>query len=170
MAPDEAARPSFEGPYATAATGVLDAVLPRVTNAMTLADQLVQAVNTRPLSQNMSLLLRSHAPAPLVSALLNEAGVAARTVKALPLADGRRYQRLRDYVQVWHEGDWLLYDLVSGRLDDTSRLLLWQTDAPSLFDVVGGVKQPGHVFHDQPEPVRAGLVPAARRPARPDAA
>ena len=137
--PDDVGRPSFEGPYVTAATGVLDAVLPRATNARTLADQLVQAANTRPLSQNLSLLLQAYAPAPLISALLNEAGVAARTVKALPLDDGRRYQRLRDYVQVWHEGNWLLYDLVSGHLEDTARLLLWQTDAPSLFDVVGGV-------------------------------
>lgn len=139
LPPDDVDEPSFEGPYATAATGVLDSVMPKATNARTLADQLVQAANTEPLSQNMSLLLQGYAPAPLISALLNEAGVAARTVKALPLEDGRRYQRLRDYVQVWHDGAWLLYDLVSGRLDDTARLLLWQTDAPSLFDVVGGV-------------------------------
>lgn len=138
--PGEVRKPSFDGPYATAAAEVLNALLPKATNAKTLADQLVQAANTRPLSQNLSLLLQGQAPAPLISSLLNQAGIAARTVKALRLDEGRRYQRLSDYVQVWHDGAWLLYDLGRGRIDDTAQLLLWQTDNPSVFDVVGGMR------------------------------
>ncbi len=132
--------PSFVGPYATAAVEVLNDLLPKSTNARTLADQLVQAINTRPLSQNLSLLLQGHERADLVSSLLNQAGIAARTVKALRLEDGRRYQRLADYVQVWQDDAWHLYDLVPGGIDDTSQLLLWQTGTPSVFDVVGGTR------------------------------
>ncbi len=128
----------FDGPYATAAAEVINALLPTSTSAQSLADQLVQAANTRPLSQNLSLLLQGHDRAQLISDLLNRAGIAARTVKALRLQDGRRHQRLRDYIQVWHEDAWLLYDPRRGRVDDTSGLLLWQTDAPSVFEVVGG--------------------------------
>ena len=130
----------FDGPYATAASEVLNDLLPKSTSAKSLADQLVQAANTRPLSQNLSLLRQGHAAAPLISALLNRAGIAARTVKALRLEDGRRHQRLRDYVQVWHENAWLLYDPRRGRIDETGELLLWQTGTPSVFDVVGGTR------------------------------
>ena len=133
------ARPlTFDGPYATAATEVLNALLPTSTGAKSLADRLVQAARARPLSQNLSLLLKGHDAGPLISALLNRAGVTARTVKALPLEDGRRRQPLRTYVQVWDEGDWILYDPRRGRVDDTAELLLWQTGTPSVFEVVGG--------------------------------
>ena len=139
--PPDAARPAtFDGPYATAAADVLNAFLPRSTSAKSLADQLVQAANTRPLSQNLNLLLQGHDAVPLIGALLNQAGVAARTVKALQLEDGRRHQPLRDYLQVWHEDAWLLYDPGRGRVDDTTELLLWQTGTPSVFDVVGGTR------------------------------
>ena len=140
MPPEEAYRATFDGPYATAAADVLNAFLPRSTGAKSLADQLVQAANTRPLSQNLELLLQGHDAARLISALLNRAGVAARTVKALPLDDGRRHQPLRDYVQVWHENAWLLYDPRRGAVDDSVELLLWQTGTPSVFDVVGGTR------------------------------
>ena len=131
---------TFDGPYATAAAEVLNAFLPRSTSAKSLADQLVQAANTRPLSQNLNLLRQGQAAGPLISALLNRAGVAARTVKALRLQEGRRRQPLRDYVQVGHDGAWLLYDPRRGRVDDTAGLLLWQTGTPSVFDVVGGTR------------------------------
>ncbi len=138
-APPEGVREAhFDGPHATAATEVLNDFLPKSTSAKSLADQLVQAANTRPLSQNLSLLRQDYAAAPLIGALLNRAGIAARTVKALRLDDGRRHQPLRDYVQVWHEDDWLLYDPRRGRVEDSSELLLWQTGTPSVFEVIGG--------------------------------
>ena len=140
MSPGRTRRTSFDGPYATAATEVLNAFLPRSTSPKSLADQLVQAANTKPLSQNLNLLLQGHEAGPLISALLNRAGVAARTVQALRLQDGRRRQPLRDYVQVWHEDAWLLYDPRRGRVDDTAELLLWQTGTPSVFDVIGGTR------------------------------
>lgn len=130
----------FDGPYTTAATEVLSDLLPKATGARSLADQLVQSANTQPLDQNLSLLRQRHAPAPLISALLNRAGIAARTVKALRLEDGRRNQRLRDFVEVWHEDEWLLYDARRGRVDRTSELLLWQTATPSVVDVQGGTR------------------------------
>ncbi len=136
--PKEVGEAHFDGPHATASAEILNDFLPKSTSAKSLADQLVQAANTRPLSQNLSLLRQGYDAAPLISALLNRAGIAARTVKALRLEDGRRHQPLRDYVQVWHEDDWLLYDPSRGRVDDTTELLLWQTGTPSVFEVIGG--------------------------------
>ncbi|MCY4040191.1 MAG: UUP1 family membrane protein [Gammaproteobacteria bacterium] len=136
--PSEVSEAYFAGPYTTAASEVLNDFLPKSTGAKSLAEQLVQAINTDPLSQNMRLLRQGHEAAPLIAALLNRAGIAARTVKALQLEDGRRHQPLHDYVQVWHEDGWLLYDPERGRLDETADLLLWQTGTPSVIDVVGG--------------------------------
>lgn len=136
--PSEVRQLHFDGPYSAAASEVLNDLLPRSTSAKSLADQIVEAANTRPLSQNMSLLKQGYEAAPLVAALLNRAGAAARTVKALPLEDGRRHQPLHDFVQVWDEVEWLLYDPSEGWVDDPSELLLWQTGTPSVFDVLGG--------------------------------
>ncbi len=138
QAPDAVRRVYFDGPYTSAASEILNDFLPRSTSARSLADQLVVAANTRPLSQNMSLLRQSYEPASLIAGLLSRAGIAARTVKALELEDGRRNQPLHNFVQVWDADEWLLYDPESGRVDDTSELLLWQTGTPSVIDVVGG--------------------------------
>ena len=138
--PDEVLTLHFDGPYSAAASEVLNDFLPRSTSAKTLADQIVEAANTRPLSQNMSLLKQGYEAAPLIAALLNRAGIAARTVKALQLEDGRRHQPLQDFVQVWHQDEWLLYDPQEGWIDDAAELLLWQAGTPSVFDVVGGTR------------------------------
>ena len=130
----------FDGPYSAAASEVLNDILPRSTSAKSLADQIVEAANTRPLSQNMNLLRQGYEAAPLVAALLSRAGIAARVVKALHLEDGRRNQPLQDFVQVWHQEEWLLYDEREGLIDNPAELLLWQTGTPSIFDVVGGTR------------------------------
>ena len=64
----------------------------------------------------------------------------ARTVKVLPLEDGRRRQSLTDFLQVWHEGRWLLFDPNTGLVSNTDDLLLWQTDTPSVLEVIGGTR------------------------------
>ena len=130
---------TFDGAYATAANEVLNALMPRSANARSLAEQLIQEINTDPLDQNMSLLLQRYSPVRLTGALLGQAEVTARTVKALRLRDGRRRQRLRDYLQVWEDDDgWLLFDPRRGLIEDTADILVWQTGNPAVLEVVGG--------------------------------
>ena len=131
---------SFDGAYNTAANEVLNALTPKSANARSLAEQLIQEINTEPPDQNMSLLLQRYSPVRLIGALLSRADVTARTVKALRLRDGRRRQRLRDYLQVWHDDGWLLFDPKRGLIEDTAHILVWQTGNPAVLEVIGGTR------------------------------
>jgi hypothetical protein len=137
--PPESLRPrKFNEPYATAVEQVLASIIPLTADAQSLALQVVAAMNTQPLSQNMSLLLDKYPRAELLADLITNAGVNARTVQVLELEDRRRRQSLRNYVQVWAENDWILFDTENGLIGKDNSLLLWQTQTPAVLEVEGG--------------------------------
>lgn len=137
-APGELRARNFNEPYATAVEQVLTSIVPLTADAESLALQVVAAMNTQPLSQNLSLLLDQFPRAQLMADLINNAGVNARTVQVLELEDRRRRQSLSDYVQVWSEDDWILFDTENGLVGKDQPLLLWQTQTPAVLEVVGG--------------------------------
>ena len=130
----------WDEPYQTAARQLIDSVLPITADAHTLAQQLIRSMNRQPREQNVSLLREEYSDPDLLANLLRTAGVPARTVQVLELEEDRRRQRLRDFVQVWHQGDWRLYDTRTGFVGETDNLLLWQTDTPAVLEVLGGFR------------------------------
>lgn len=130
----------FDEPYQTAAATLLATVLPRSADGLTLAQQLVRQINVTPRDQNISLLLDRYSPHDLFTALLGQASVSARSVQVLVLEDGRRRQGLVNLVQVWQEGDWHLFDPLTGPVTDTTNLLLWQASSPSVLEVENGTR------------------------------
>ena len=130
--------PSWREPYGTAARELLATALPLSAGGLSLAEQLSQLMSPARGDQNASLLLGEFSAAKLLQNLLLTADVPARTVQVLKLEDGRRRQDLTTYVQVYENETWQLFDAQNGRLYDTSNLLLWLTDAPSVLDILGG--------------------------------
>jgi len=128
----------WEEPYRTAAQTVLDAVIPQTADGYTLARQLLLGMNTEPLDQNMSLLLQEWPATRLLPRMLQTAGVHARFVSALDLRDQRRRQLLRELVQVWDGTEWRLIDTQDPDRSSNQNLLLWQTGAPGVLEVIGG--------------------------------
>ncbi len=128
----------FDEPYDTAASAIVNAVLPKSADALTLAQQLIREMTLTPPDQNVALLLDRYSMENLFIDLLALAGVPVRPVQALILEDGRRRQSLVNLVQVWQGDQWYLFDPSSGRVTDTSNLLMWQTNTPSVLDVIGG--------------------------------
>ncbi|MGI9324613.1 MAG: UUP1 family membrane protein [Pseudomonadales bacterium] len=126
-------------PFETAAQQVIDSLRPLSADGKSLALQIIRASNTEPLDQNLSLLLDQYEPDTLLSNLLRTAGIPARKVQVLELEDARRRQNLQGYVQVWDVDHWLLLDPTEGEVIDRRELYLWQTDTPSVLEVIGGV-------------------------------
>ena len=153
--------PSFQEPYRTAAMQVLDAVTPLSADAISLAERLVQTMNTVPPDQNASMLLDTRGQAELLKDLLLSARVPARKVGVLQLEDGRRRQALSDFVQVWQEDRWHLFDPASGRVNSEDSRLVWVADAPALLEVVGG--DASRVTFSMISSVRPSLNVAAER-------
>ena len=138
--PADARKMSWDEPYRTAATQLLDSVLPITVDAYTLAQQIIRSMNRVPIDQNVSLLLDKYEKPELLANLLATAEVPARTVQVLELEDGRRRQGLRDFIQVWHEDAWRLVDPVTGPLAATSKLLLWKAGTPAVLEIIGGTR------------------------------
>jgi hypothetical protein len=130
----------LDEPYATAAQAIVNSVLPRSADALSLAQQLIREMAVVPRDQNVALLLDRFALPSLFSDLLALANVPARRVQALILEEGRRRQSLVELVQVWQDDQWHLFNPLTGLITDTSNLLLWQTDTPSVLDVIGGTR------------------------------
>ncbi len=59
-------------------------------------------------------------------------------MQVLELEDGRRRQSLKEFVQVWQDGEWHLIDPARGLVADDRQLLLWQTTTPAVLEVLGG--------------------------------
>jgi hypothetical protein len=139
--PDEPPPPQpsqiWDEPYQTAARQLAESVNPISADAQSLARQLVRELTRPDPSQNVALLLDRYRPADLITTLLNDNGIPARTVQVLELEDGRRRQELGDYVQYWQDDQWHLLD-PDGVATDPAHLLLWQTTTPSVLEVLGG--------------------------------
>ncbi|MEM7002135.1 MAG: inactive transglutaminase family protein [Pseudomonadota bacterium] len=134
--PAPATQPTWDEPYSTAARSVLQSAAPLAADAHSLTVQLIQHMQQN--DQNINLLLDQFTTTELLTQLLQTANHSARRVQVLRLEDGRRRSRLTELVQVWTDDHWRLYDPASGYLADTRDLLLWQTGAPAVLEVVGG--------------------------------
>jgi len=130
----------WDEPYETAAMQIVETVLPISADARTLAQQLINRMKLIPADQNISLLRDRYDEPTLLANLLLAADVSARKVQVLELEDGRRRQSLHDYVQVWDDGRWYLFNPGSGPVTQLDNLLLWQTDTPAVLEVQGGTR------------------------------
>ena len=115
-------------------------MLPITADAHSMAVQLVASMGRTPADQNISLLKERYDEPELLASLLTSAGIPARTVQVLELEDGRRRQSLAEHVQVWDDDRWRLYHPTDGPVANTSNLLLWQTETPSVLEVIGGTR------------------------------
>lgn len=136
--PERAQGRNWDEPYLTAALQVLQSAIPESADETSLALQLTRQMNRARIDQNLSLLLQQYEQPRLLADLLNLAAAPARTVQVLELEDGRRRQGLKEFVQVWQDGDWHLVDPYSGPVPDRRQLLLWQTATPAVLEVLGG--------------------------------
>lgn len=132
--------PRWDEPYLTAASQIIDSLMPITADAHSMAVQLISIMGRLPADQNVSLLKDRYENPELLASLLNTAGIHARPVQVLELEDGRRRQALAQYVQVWRGDQWQLYHPTAGPVARTDNLLLWQTETPSVLEVVGGTR------------------------------
>jgi hypothetical protein len=130
----------WDEPYLTAARQVIDSLLPITADAHSMAVQLVSIMSRVPADQNVSLLKDRFETAELLARLLTTAGIPARSVQVLVLEDGRRRQSLVEHVQVWQGDHWRLYHPERGPVAASENLLLWQTETPSVLEVIGGTR------------------------------
>jgi hypothetical protein len=121
-----------------AAEQIVELVWSRSATNLSFAKQLMQLINADNQSQNMSLLLSTNTSTKLFLQMLHTKGVPAVEVSALVLEDQRRRQQLSNYVQVYQDGVWHLFDVVNNKQGRDNNVVIWENDGGSVLDVIGG--------------------------------
>lgn len=122
-----------------AAEQAIEEVWSRSATNLSFAQQLNKALTAAERSQNIELLLSSNRPARLFVRMLNSKGVPAQTVSGLFLEDQRRRQQLVTFVEVYHDGQWHLFNPIDGTQGRPDNLLIWDRSGKSTLDVIGGI-------------------------------
>ena len=128
----------------SAAEQVINETWARSASNLSFAQQLMNAITATKRSQNMELLLSSQTATQVFLHMLQTKGIPAREVSGLYLEDQRRRQSLSPFVEVFHNGEWVLFDLVKGKQGRPENLLLWERSGHSVLDVMGGVNSQVH--------------------------
>ncbi|MGN0902527.1 MAG: inactive transglutaminase family protein [Succinivibrio sp.] len=132
-----AIEPSVEGePYATAMAEIAATARSRSSNAYSFATQIVHELNQD--SELTSLLFSKYKRAELLVNILQLGGVHARTVGVLQLQDGRRNQKLKNYVAVFEGTEYKIFDPSSGKTGLARNQMIWTDNGNSLLDITGG--------------------------------
>ncbi|GGI84887.1 gonadoliberin III [Shewanella hanedai] len=122
-----------------AAEQVIEKVWSKSATNITFAQQLNKALNATDRTQNVELLLSNNTPTKLFLHMLHSKGVPAKEVSGLFLEDQRRRQQLTSFVEVYNDGDWVLFNPADGTQGRGENLLLWDRSGQSTLDVTGGV-------------------------------
>ncbi|ACQ92412.1 gonadoliberin III-related protein [Tolumonas auensis DSM 9187] len=122
-------------PIASAINQILASAKTRSADAFTLTREILKEFKNQ--EQNAALLAKYKKPAYLLVEILNQADIPARVVRALNLEDGRRRQRVIDYVQVFNGDKYDLFDPNTGVQGRPENLLLWEYNTTPLLDVAG---------------------------------
>ncbi|KIO35520.1 UUP1 family membrane protein [Shewanella sp. cp20] len=122
-----------------AAEQVMSEIWSRSATNLSFAQQLNKSFNATERSQNLELLLTSNSRPDLFIRMLNSKGIPAKKVSGLFLEDQRRRQQLSNYVEVYHQGQWIIFNPNDGTQGRPDNLLIWDRTAKSTLDVVGGV-------------------------------
>lgn len=129
----------WDGPQATASSQLLAQALSTSSTSKSMARELTKLLNDPTPDQNAALMLAAVPDkATLLERLLNQAGIPARSALGLYLEDARRHQSLTRMVEVYDEGNWVLFNPYTGVQGVPDNLLLWHRGDAALLDVIGG--------------------------------
>ncbi|WP_119968243.1 inactive transglutaminase family protein [Shewanella japonica] len=121
-----------------AAEQIINDVWERSASNLSFAQQLMSVINDSNQSQNLALLLSVNTRTQLFLHMMQSKGVPAKQVSGLMLEDQRRRQQLNPYVQVYQDGEWVLFDVENNKQGRPENLVLWQHNGLSVLDVTGG--------------------------------
>lgn len=135
-------KPEFDPVFNTAATALLDQARSKSANIEIFTRELIKSLNSQSPTQNQSLLIKDQSSSEyktnLIVNLLALEGISARIVRGLYLEGGRRRQALTNFIEVYDDDKWLLFNQDTGNSDVPEDFLIWQRGGQSLLDVIGG--------------------------------
>ena len=123
-------------PYATAMAEIARVATSRSSGPYSFATQVIHELNQE--SELTSLLFSKYKRSDLLTNILQVGKVHARTVGVLDLKDGRRNQKLHNYVAVFNGSEYKIFNPTTGKTGLEQDQMIWNDNGNSLLDISGG--------------------------------
>ena len=123
-------------PYATAMAEIARVATSRSSGPYSFATQVIHELNQE--SELTSLLFSKYKRSDLLTNILQVGKVHARTVGVLELKDGRRNQKLHNYVAVFNGSEYKIFNPTTGKTGLEQDQMIWNDNGNSLLDISGG--------------------------------
>ena len=123
-------------PYATAMAEIARVATSRSSGPYSFATQVIHELNQE--SELTSLLFSKYKRSELLTNILQVGKVHARTVGVLELKDGRRNQKLHNYVAVFNGSEYKIFNPTTGKTGLEQDQMIWNDNGNSLLDISGG--------------------------------
>ena len=123
-------------PYATAMAEIARIATSRSSGPYSFATQVIHELNQE--SELTSLLFSKYKRSDLLTNILQVGKVHARTVGVLDLKDGRRNQKLHNYVAVFNGSEYKIFNPTTGKTGLEQDQMIWNDNGNSLLDISGG--------------------------------
>ena len=123
-------------PYATAMAEIARVATSRSSGPYSFATQVIHELNQE--SELTSLLFSKYKRSELLTNILQVGKVHARTVGVLDLKDGRRNQKLHNYVAVFNGSEYKIFNPTTGKTGLEQDQMIWNDNGNSLLDISGG--------------------------------
>ena len=123
-------------PYATAMAEIARVATSRSSGPYSFATQVIHELNQE--SELTSLLFSKYKRSELLTNILQVGKVHARTVGVLELKDGRRNQKLHNYVAVFNGSEYKIFNATTGKTGLEQDQMIWNDNGNSLLDISGG--------------------------------
>ena len=139
--PVETVLPSFEGALKEAADQVVGDAVDKGGSATDITIHLLTLLNS-PDNDNTKYLLSQAdqygGKLNLARNLLQKAGIQSKATKGLWLDEGKKNQKLKGYLEVNDNNNWVLINQRTTEVESRTDFLAWQNNDESFLEITGG--------------------------------
>jgi len=134
--------PGFKGPYLEATEALITMIREQSADVDGLVVELMKRLNAPHPDENVSLLLQNRtsiaARAEAAVKVLAQAGIPARLVRGIRLAEQDRNVPVIPWFEVYDKGMWRSYDLAAGKAGVPDNYMAWWRGTKPLGQIKGG--------------------------------
>tara|TARA_R110002096_G_scaffold93181_2_gene210259 strand:- start:701 stop:2182 length:1482 start_codon:yes stop_codon:yes gene_type:complete len=140
--PSYPAAPSFEEPYATAISKIIEDVRSQSADTYTFTYELISQLKSSDANENVSLIRgladSNHEIADLVIKLLSVAHIPTRKLWTIVLTDGANNAHAKVLIQAYNGEEWLTFDPKDGSAGIPANHLVWKIGDEPFYEVING--------------------------------
>jgi hypothetical protein len=141
LSPEKHDLPVFEGSYKQAVDYIVSESVKSGKGSTAVAVRLLNILNSADSPESQQLLKQADdygGKLNLARSLLQLAGIQSRATRGLWLDEENRKQKLKGYIEVYENKNWILINQRTAEVENRVDFLVWQYDDESILEIIGG--------------------------------